>query len=209
MNVPFGEPGKLTKGPALPLCYICGRQFGTSSILLHEPKCMQKWENEQSKLPKAQRLPRPVRPQFLFKLEGSVKKGELEDLPSDLLDEMEAYNEQAVNEFQEHGRAQCPHCKRKFAQDRLEIHLRSCNSDSSFFARHSHRNNKENKSASIENGTSKSPPKVVPDSTTHATQSKSENRTHKLDLFCGDCGTKYSGHSSKFCSECGAKRKTH
>ena len=34
----------------LPVCYICGRQFGTKSLPIHEKACLKKFEQEQAQL---------------------------------------------------------------------------------------------------------------------------------------------------------------
>ena len=49
-------------GPRMRTCYICGRDFGSSSLSIHEPQCMKKWEAEMELLPPGERRPRPVRP---------------------------------------------------------------------------------------------------------------------------------------------------
>lgn len=40
---PSGRPSSepIKKGPRTVTCYICGREFGTASFPIHEPKCMQ------------------------------------------------------------------------------------------------------------------------------------------------------------------------
>lgn len=52
------------------VCYICGREFGSQSLSIHEPQCLKKWKLENDKLPKAQRRKTPVRPQILPSIEG-------------------------------------------------------------------------------------------------------------------------------------------
>jgi hypothetical protein len=49
-------------GPRTVVCYICGREFGSKSIGIHEPQCLEKWKVENSKLPKGQRRPVPKKP---------------------------------------------------------------------------------------------------------------------------------------------------
>lgn len=49
-------------GPRTVVCYICGREFGSKSIPIHEPQCLEKWKIENSKLPKGQRRPLPKKP---------------------------------------------------------------------------------------------------------------------------------------------------
>jgi hypothetical protein len=48
----------------LPVCYICGREFGTKSLPIHEPQCLEKWKIENNKLPKERRRPMPRKPEF-------------------------------------------------------------------------------------------------------------------------------------------------
>eukprot|EP01052_Picozoa_sp_SAG31_P029668 SAG31_NODE_2967_length_4841_cov_4.952552_4_plen_157_part_00 len=56
--------GKNRGGPPRMLtCYICGEGFGSSSLAIHEPQCLKKWEARNEQLPKGQREPRPVKPQ--------------------------------------------------------------------------------------------------------------------------------------------------
>ncbi|XP_076392057.1 uncharacterized protein LOC100881211 isoform X1 [Megachile rotundata] len=59
-NRPASVP--LKKGPRTITCYICGREFGTASFPIHEPRCMQKWERENNALPANQRRPTPQKP---------------------------------------------------------------------------------------------------------------------------------------------------
>jgi hypothetical protein len=45
------------------VCYICGREYGTKSISIHEPQCLKKWHNENNLLPKELRRPEPKKPE--------------------------------------------------------------------------------------------------------------------------------------------------
>jgi hypothetical protein len=45
------------------VCYICGREFGSKSISIHEPQCLEKWKIENNKLPKHQKRPEPKKPE--------------------------------------------------------------------------------------------------------------------------------------------------
>uniref|UniRef100_A0A8D1LFP9 C2HC/C3H-type domain-containing protein n=1 Tax=Sus scrofa TaxID=9823 RepID=A0A8D1LFP9_PIG len=96
--------------PGFRVCYICGREFGSQSLGIHEPQCLEKWRIENSKLPKHLRRPEPSKPP---PLRGSG-----------------SYNLQAANEaaFQS-SQAQllpCEYCGRTFLPDRLLVHQRSC-----------------------------------------------------------------------------------
>lgn len=99
-----------SRRPGFPVCYICGREFGSQSIAIHEPQCLEKWRIENSKLPKHLRRPEPIKPQPLG---GSG-----------------SYDLQAANEaaFQS-SQAQllpCESCGRTFLPERLLVHQRSC-----------------------------------------------------------------------------------
>ena len=48
--------------PKFVLCYVCGRKYGTASIDLHEPDCLEKWHIENVKLPPYLRRPAPPKP---------------------------------------------------------------------------------------------------------------------------------------------------
>ena len=95
------------------ICYICGREFGSKSISIHEPQCLKKWQNENSRLPHGQRRPPPVKPQILPSIGGSNKA------------DNERFNEMAWQAAQA-NLAECDNCGRTFQPDRLEIHQRSC-----------------------------------------------------------------------------------
>lgn len=97
-------------GPKFVLCYICGRKFGTKSIDIHEPQCLEKWKIENDRLPKSQRRPLPKKPETVG---GSGKY------------DVDAMNEAAWKSAQ----AQlipCENCGRTFAPDRLPVHQRAC-----------------------------------------------------------------------------------
>ncbi|XP_054445299.1 zinc finger protein 474-like [Pteronotus mesoamericanus] len=105
-----GPPVIPSRRPGLHICYICGREFGSQSLAIHEPQCLEKWRIENSKLSKHLRRPEPSKPQ---PLSGNG-----------------SYNLQAVNEaaFQS-SQAQllpCESCGRTFLPDRLLVHQRSC-----------------------------------------------------------------------------------
>jgi hypothetical protein len=51
------------KVPPAVYCYICGKMFGTRSIGIHEPQCLDKWRIENEKLPAHQKRSEPIRPQ--------------------------------------------------------------------------------------------------------------------------------------------------
>ncbi|XP_053422167.1 zinc finger protein 474 [Nycticebus coucang] len=106
----LGPPVIPARRPRFRVCYICGREFGSQSLAIHEPQCLAKWRIENSKLPKHLRRPEPCKPQ-------PVGSGG----PSGL----QAANEAAFQSAQ----AQllpCESCGRTFWPDRLPVHQRSC-----------------------------------------------------------------------------------
>ena len=84
-------------------CYICGRNLGTASITIHEPKCLEKWHKQHACLPKSMRRPVPVKPD-VSSFDAPIKGGE---------DHAVAFNEAARQAFLEQGRDSCPNCTRK------------------------------------------------------------------------------------------------
>ena len=203
--------------PYTRICYLCGRQFGTASISIHEASCKSKWETSQAHLPKSKRLALPAKPSDDRPLTGS-----------------DTYNEAAFASYLDHSRQECPHCGRKFATDRLEIHLRSC-SPGGFFARQA-----ANRQARAETPVSKQVQSTY--TKTHEANIKSLNSMNiakkssdsiKSQLpplpkkpstpvkndpvaskvapkdvanYCVECGSSFSSAAEKFCSNCGTKR---
>lgn len=99
-----------SRRPGFRICYICGREFGSQSLAIHEPQCLEKWRIENSKLPKHLRRPEPSKPQPI-RGSGSYT--------------LQAANEEAFQSAQ----AQllpCGYCGRTFLPDRLLVHQRSC-----------------------------------------------------------------------------------
>lgn len=100
--------------PALIVCYICGREFGSKSIAIHESQCLKKWHSENEKLPSGQRRPPPVKPDILPSIGGSGGKTD-----------HARFNEMAWQTAQA-NLVECGNCGRTFQPDRLVIHQRSC-----------------------------------------------------------------------------------
>lgn len=115
----YGSPPKSPQPskPRTVVCYICGREFGTKSISIHEPQCLKKWEMENSRLPKQLRRPPPVKPEILPSLTGySSPDGDLER------------RNQLAFESSKKQLVPCHNCGRTFLPERLQVHLRSCKS---------------------------------------------------------------------------------
>uniref|UniRef100_A0A2K5DAY1 Zinc finger protein 475 n=2 Tax=Aotus nancymaae TaxID=37293 RepID=A0A2K5DAY1_AOTNA len=95
-----------------PVCYICGREYGTTSISIHEPQCLKKWHNENNLLPKEFRRPVP-------------KKPEVRTITAKGFYDLDALNEAAWTSAQSQL-VPCNVCGRTFLPDRLIVHQRSC-----------------------------------------------------------------------------------
>lgn len=99
--------------PKTVVCFICGREFGTKSIGIHEPQCLKKWELENSRMPKHLRRPPPVKPSILPSLSGDGGDGL-------------GRRNQLAYESSQKQLVPCRNCGRTFLPERLEIHIRSC-----------------------------------------------------------------------------------
>ncbi|KAG8225548.1 hypothetical protein J437_LFUL002064 [Ladona fulva] len=52
--------GKFPKPPCFSECYVCGREFSSRSLDIHEPQCLVKWHRNNNKLPVSLRKAAPV-----------------------------------------------------------------------------------------------------------------------------------------------------
>ncbi|CAI4225465.1 unnamed protein product [Auanema sp. JU1783] len=114
-NLSRGPPRATRPAPTV-FCYICGRQFGSKSISIHEPQCLQKWQLENEKLPKSKRRALPVKPDVILASDGMT-------IDKEATNEVLWKNSQGLM-------VDCEHCGRRFKEDRLEVHQRSCTADS-------------------------------------------------------------------------------
>ena len=94
------------------MCYICGKEYGSKSISIHEGQCLKKFQDQQALLPPEQRKRAPQRPS-LGASEGGMS--------------LEERNAMAKQAYEEQVMAACPGCGRTFAgQDRLDVHVKGC-----------------------------------------------------------------------------------
>ncbi|KAJ1530413.1 hypothetical protein ONE63_005321 [Megalurothrips usitatus] len=94
------------RGPRVVTCYVCGREFGTASLPLHEPQCVQRWRLQNTKLP----------PQW---------QRQLPDKPVGPIT-IEDWNKFAWESSKRADSVQCPNCLRRFCPDRINSHERVC-----------------------------------------------------------------------------------
>ncbi|XP_046752841.1 cactin [Diprion similis] len=93
-------------------CYICGRDFGSTSIAIHEPQCLRKWNIENDKLPPSQRREQPEKPDIVFTSEGDC----------DFIATFHRIWENHLNSLKP-----CRTCGRTFRNDALLKHEPHCN----------------------------------------------------------------------------------
>ena len=105
--------------PSFVTCYICGREFGTRSIAIHVPKCLQKWEAQQEKLPRSERKEAPTPPENYDKiLSGEVTGKELIKI-----------NQKAAEDYKNDVLEPCNICGRTFLPEALVRHQNACRED--------------------------------------------------------------------------------
>lgn len=134
------HPKTSVKKPPTVVCYICGKEYGTKSILIHEPQCLKKFEIENRKLPINKRKPLPKK-----LVEERTKVARFVSVE----DEMVVINSQPANHYPykdlvdetvdfifqqcysdfERELVPCKRCGRKFAPERHEIHEPNCNAE--------------------------------------------------------------------------------
>ncbi|CAI6348079.1 unnamed protein product [Macrosiphum euphorbiae] len=90
----------------LVLCYLCGKEFGTASLPFHEPQCLKKWIQENSRLPEHLQRTMPKKPENQIVSVDDWNKLAWEATQSNLVP--------------------CDFCQRKFLANRLEAHSRVC-----------------------------------------------------------------------------------
>lgn len=111
----MNEPGAIVSNkPLFMMCFLCGREFGKNSLEIHLKTCMEKFTNEDPK----RKMPKT--PEQLKTMLANVEKITNDDIIN--------YNETANKIYKEYTMKACPGCKRRFLPDRLEVHLKSCNS---------------------------------------------------------------------------------
>ncbi|EGR29690.1 zinc C2H2 type family protein, putative [Ichthyophthirius multifiliis] len=116
----YNSPVKQIVRPKTLVCYICGREFGTASLQIHIKTCEQKWDIEQSKLPKKDRRPCPKPPQNINQL-GGMNANDIQN-----------YNNQAFDAYNNDALIPCKFCNRTFTQTALEHHKKVCTAERPF-----------------------------------------------------------------------------
>lgn len=152
-QTPLNRPVIPPRRPGFMVCYICGREFGSQSISIHEPQCLEKWRVENSQLPRHLRRPEPRKP----------------EVPTGGSCTLTAENEAAYQSAQ----AQllpCGNCGRTFLPDRLIVHQRSCKGGSSGVGQSSSNPHKPGKGPSSRSGSASDDPSKTRQEKSQATQ---------------------------------------
>ncbi|KRX10239.1 hypothetical protein PPERSA_07324 [Pseudocohnilembus persalinus] len=110
--------------PKSVVCYICGREYGTHSINIHQNQCKVKWEKEQLLKPKNERRPLPQPPKEL----------ELPNSKGMTPEELEKYNNQATQQYNDVSLVPCQNCGRTFREEALKHHIKGCSASKPFKA---------------------------------------------------------------------------
>eukprot|EP00826_Nyctotherus_ovalis_P034888 TRINITY_DN2946_c0_g1_i8.p1 TRINITY_DN2946_c0_g1~~TRINITY_DN2946_c0_g1_i8.p1 ORF type:complete len:423 (-),score=150.52 TRINITY_DN2946_c0_g1_i8:150-1418(-) len=106
--------------PKALVCYICGNKYGTQSLNIHLKACKKKWEDQEALKPPGERKPVPEPPKAFDEVATKGQKGAISSA------DMEKYNADAFQDWNEKVLEPCPNCGRTFLPDRLQVHLKSC-----------------------------------------------------------------------------------
>ena len=122
----------VSRKPPTVVCYICGREYGSKSISIHEPQCLKKFELENRKLPISERKPLPKKTinhvvvnltaqewMVPWSLTGGIYQNEI------LQDSTDRYFQSCYSEW-EKDLITCKTCGRKFAPERHVKHAYRC-----------------------------------------------------------------------------------
>jgi hypothetical protein len=127
MNVDFSpsrsrqkKKKKKAGRPVAVICYICGRQYGRSSLGIHLKQCKKLWEQREALKPRGERKPVPQAP---LGFERRIATGDIEHMSAGAI---QAQNTAAFESYNNDALDPCPHCGRTMLPKALEIHLRSC-----------------------------------------------------------------------------------
>ncbi|BFZ04596.1 hypothetical protein BsWGS_07635 [Bradybaena similaris] len=105
--------------PPAVICYICGREYGTASISIHQKQCLELLRKENSGLPPHLQRSEPMKPQLTIESFQAIRgtKSGCYDLS--------AINGAAFAALQVQY-VPCEVCGRTFLPESLQVHARSC-----------------------------------------------------------------------------------
>eukprot|EP00547_Thalassionema_nitzschioides_P010699 CAMPEP_0194260902 /NCGR_PEP_ID=MMETSP0158-20130606/45748_1 /TAXON_ID=33649 /ORGANISM="Thalassionema nitzschioides, Strain L26-B" /LENGTH=891 /DNA_ID=CAMNT_0039001007 /DNA_START=62 /DNA_END=2738 /DNA_ORIENTATION=+ len=104
-----GAEIKRINAPTTYICYVCGRQYGSKSIDIHEKQCLDIFRKQQACLPPKERKEEPVRPPYRASTTRLAR------------------NAMALEEHEKKVMESCPGCQRTFSgKDKLRKHMKGC-----------------------------------------------------------------------------------
>jgi hypothetical protein len=95
------------------ICYLCGREFTSASLQVHQRSCVGKRKNDENDCPSSILPPTPLPPK------REIPKS------NDDLQKFHEYNEEAKN-ISDASRPKCPKCNRAFAISSITHHISKC-----------------------------------------------------------------------------------
>ncbi|KAK9862143.1 hypothetical protein WJX84_000129 [Apatococcus fuscideae] len=107
--------------PRMLMCYLCGREFGSTSLAIHVPQCQKKWLDQEAQKDPRERRPLPEAPKQLAG--GAAPK---------TAKEIAEYNSLANKQFEEKSMNGCPYCGRTFRDEAWVKHQNICSADRPF-----------------------------------------------------------------------------
>jgi hypothetical protein len=107
MSIPLKTKKSISRAPKSIVCYICGRNYMIHSFEIHEVQCIKLFNDRENLKPMKERRKCPTSPFNLL---------------NNNIDEMNVLASQSytANLFS------CKYCNRKFTEDKLIIHNKSC-----------------------------------------------------------------------------------
>ena len=99
--------------PRALVCYLCGQQYGTASLAIHQPQCYRKKLQQWEVLPQGARGPRPIDPATRQAPPGPGA-GKMSGA------DVDRFNEQQFSGYQQ-NLSGCPHCGRRFNPEALQV----------------------------------------------------------------------------------------
>jgi len=106
------------------MCYLCGKEYGSTSLPIHIPQCQKKWLQQEEMKPKKERRPMPQPPK---QLDEAIKGGRA--LTTSEIDSM---NDDSYKTWEDGSLERCPHCDRTFRPEALARHNKTCTASNPF-----------------------------------------------------------------------------
>merc|ERR1712025_57524 len=102
--------------PVYVTCYLCGRDYGSLSLSIHQVQCVKVWHRDQLNLPVKERRQAPQAPENTDRATAGLLSGE----------QLVEYNKAATKAWNDSVLMACQYCSRTFFPDKLEKHQQFC-----------------------------------------------------------------------------------